>query len=336
MLEYSEIGFDWLLHASDVILWGEGIEGFISGESSEEVSEAIKAQTFELADDINKNFKEIRTGSSSFQYIGAAKDPLSNLHGNATADLADWYAMEGNDELFNDALNECRIERMEKVENLAKGKEIFHQVIGGVCIAVGTVATVGAMVATGGAAAPFVIAGAAASIVGGINAVWKTCAEFEENVVIISQCVNGGSVIGSDRTGGLVGTLHEQSIITDCLNVGKGNGKVKPFAGYYDEFAGCIRCVCAGENWDGHDIGALQYGSGVVRRDGKGTDKVSYHLTDQTYLVDGKNLNNPKYYKDVNDDWDISDSSSSYWILSPFDNEEVQYPVPSFSMMRKK
>lgn len=335
LLEFSEVGFDWLLHASDMVLWGEGIDGFINGESSEEVSEAIKLQTFELADDIKKNFKDIRT--SPLSYVGAAKEPLSQLHANAAIDLADWYTMDDNDELFNDALNECRIERMEKVESLAEGKEIFHQVIGGVCIAVGTVATVGAMVATGGAAAPFVIAGAGAALVGGINAVWKTCAEFEENIVIISQCINGGSVIGSsDRTGGLVGTLHEQSIITDCLNVGKGNGKVKPFAGHYDDLAGCIRCVCAGTDWDGHDIGALQFGSGVVRRDGKGPDKISYHLTDHTYLVDGKELNNPKYYKDVNGDWDISDQSSSYWTLSPFDSDDVQYPVPSFSMMRKK
>ncbi len=331
MLEFSEVGFDWLLHASDMVLWGDGIAGFISGESSEEVAEAIKAQTFELADDIKKNFKDIRT--SSLPYVGAAKDPLSNLHASAAIDLADWYTMEGNDELFNDALNECRIERMEAVETLAKSKEIVHQVIGGVCIAVGTVATIGAMVASGGAAAPFVVIGASVGLIGGLNAVMKTCTEFEENVVIISQCVNGGSVIGSNRTGGLVGTLHEQSIITDCLNVGKGNGKVKPFAGHYDKLAGCIRCLCAGSDWDGHDIGDLQYGSAVVRRDGKGPDKAS---ADRVYLVDGKDINNPKYYKAVDYDWNMSNESSSYWTLSPFDNDEVQYPVPTFSMMRKK
>lgn len=335
LLEFSEVSFDWLLHASDAVLWADGIKGFISGESSEEVSEAIKEQTLSLAEGIIENFKSIRNDASNFIYAGAGIEPLYT-HGIYTADLADWYAQSGNNELFNDALNECRIERMEKVENLAKGKEIFHQVIGGVCIAVGTVATVGAMVATGGAAAPFVIAGAAASFVGGVNAVWKTCAEFEENVVIISQCINSGIVIGGDRTGGLVGTLHEQSIITDCLNAGKGNGKVKPFAGHYDQFAGCIRCVLSGTGWDGHDIGALQYGSGVVRRDGKGPDKISYHLTDQTYLVDGKDLNNPKYYQDVNDVWDISSKSTSYWMLSGYTSDDVQYPVPTFSMMRKK
>lgn len=336
LLEYSEVGFDWLLHATDAVLWADGIEGFISGESSEEVSEAIKDQTLDLAENINANFESIRTSSSNNTHIGASLSPLYKIHGQSAVDLSDWYGQTGNDKLFNDALNECRIERMEKVENLAEGKEIFHQVVGGVCIVVGTVATIGAMVATGGTAAPFVIAGAAASFVGGVNAVWKTCAEFEENVVIISQCVNSGSVIGGDRTGGLVGTLHEQSIITDCLNVGKGNGKVPPFAGHFDQLAGCIRCVCAGTGWDGHDIGNLQFGSGVVRRDGKSPDKISYHLTDYTYLVDGKELNNPKYYKDVNGDWDISESSSSFWMLSPFDTEEVQYPVPCFSMMRKK
>ena len=336
LLEFSEISFDWLLHATDAVLWADGMEGFISGESSEEVSEAIKVETLELAEDINKTFAEIRTGSSRYAYAGASANPLYGILGQSAVELSDWYAQTGNDELFNYALNECRIERMEKVENLAKGKEIFHQVVGGVCIAVGTVASIGAMVASGGAAAPFVIAGAAASFVGGVNAVWKTCAEFEENVVIISQCVNTGIVIGGDRTGGLVGTLHEQSIITDCLNVGKGNGKVPPFAGHYDEWAGCIRCVCAGTGWDGHDIGNLQYGSGVVRRDGKGPEHISYHLTDHTYLLDGKDMNNPKYYKETNKDWDISDSSSSYWMLSPFKTEDVQYPVPCFSMMRKK
>ncbi len=335
LLEFSEISFDWLLHASDMVLWSEGIDGFISGESSEEVSEAIKAQTLELADAISKNFNGIRGDAANFKYAGAGIQQLYT-HGSYTSDLADWYTWADDDKLFNDALNECRIERMEKVEKLAEGKEIFHQVIGGVCIAVGTVASVGAMVATGGAAAPFVIAGAAASFVGGVNAVWKTCAEFEENVVIISQCINSGTVnANGDRTGGLVGTLHEQSIITDCLNAGKGNGKVKPFAGHYDELAGCIRCVLAGTGWDGHDIGTLQFGSGVVRRDGKGPDKISYHLTDQTYLVDGKDLNNPKYYKDVDDGWDVSSKYTSYWMLSSYLSEDVQYPIPTFSMMRK-
>ncbi|MDE6856995.1 MAG: hypothetical protein K2J34_11075, partial [Muribaculaceae bacterium] len=176
LLEFSEISFDWLLHATDAVLWADGMEGFISGESSEEVSEDIKVETLELAEDINKTFAEIRTGASRYAYAGASANPLYGIHGQSAVELSDWYAQTGNDELFNYALNECRIERMEKVENLAKGKEIFHQVVGGVCIAVGTVASIGAMVATGGAAAPFVIAGAAASFVGGVNAVWKTCA----------------------------------------------------------------------------------------------------------------------------------------------------------------
>lgn len=131
---------------------------------------------------------------------------------------------------------EARAEELEEVE---KTKEIVHTVIAGVAVATSTIALLAGEVATGGAATALIAVGAYASIVGGLNAVIKSCTKFETNAVIISQCVNGGTVTAGnkDNVGSIAGRLCDGSLIYDCLNAVADNN--------HEEFAADFNTMCS-------------------------------------------------------------------------------------------
>ena len=54
------------------------------------------------------------------------------------------------------------------------------------------------------------------------NKITKNCTNFEENVVVLSQCINTGTLqCGKESiVGGFVGQLNEYSVISECLNTG--------------------------------------------------------------------------------------------------------------------
>ncbi|MDE6206844.1 MAG: hypothetical protein K2M55_03455 [Muribaculaceae bacterium] len=337
MLKYGEFGFDMLLHATDVVLWSSTAYEMICGESPEEVSSAISAVTLALADDINKEMAGLRTGSGNYGVAGVSSDPLSHTRANAVNDLTTWYSQPGNDEAFNDAINEMRYERMEDIEKVEHAKEIVFQCIGGVCMVVGTVATIGATVASGGLATGFMVTGMMVGIVGGLNAIVKPCSEFEANVVIISQCVNSGNIRGNSNAGALAGSLHDCSILRDCINIGDGTGQEMVFASHFGQRAGAHRCVNAGLNWKGSDLGSLvDSTSGVIRKDGAHCSDGPFEMSGSDLIyIDGTSLTRVDLYKKVDSSWDISSSTQSRWTLPSLTYSGMLYPVPSYSEMRK-
>lgn len=333
ILENTELAIDMALHATDTVLWADGLVGIVSGESSEEVSTAIKVETNDLADGINRQLADIRADESNYKVTGLSKAPLS-LRGGFATDIAGWYAEEGNDEAFNDAINETRIERMEEIEKWEEGKEIFHECIAGVCIVAGTVASIGAMVVTGGAAAAFVLVGAVSAAAGGVNAILKTCTEFEANVVVISQCVNSGEIKGHNNAGALIGSLNDKSILRDCLNAGEGPGDGYAFAVKCGSGAEIVRCANVATGWSKHGVDGAGNVSAVLRKDGAGGNSGS-EFNGGVLLVDKGHLNDPEVYKMFQRGWDITTDASGSWVLSTATDSGVQYPVPSFSEMRK-
>ncbi len=237
---------------------------------------------------------------------------------------------------FNEAINVTRAERMEDVEKSHKQEEIVHQAIGGVCFVVGTVAAIGSLVASGGAAAPFIIAGSAAAVVGGTNAILKACGDFEENAVIISQCANAGTIEGgAENVGGLAGRLHDNSILRDCLNVGKCKGEVNAFVGSLGSAAYISQSLCAAEGWKTQSNGGSYEANYAFRNDGvdEGDRKAYFNSAGVIYL-DVSELNSADIYKRYVKTWDISDSGNSRWkTTSGSDNP---YPVPAHSEMKIK
>ncbi len=335
ILKYGEFWFDTLLHATDLVLWSDGLAGIISGETSEEVSLAIQTETYNLANQVNKMISDQRQTAANYKMDDLSALPMSQYRGQYASQLADWYAQEGNDEIFNEAINEARMELLEANEKVEQSREIFFECIGGVCLVVGTVASIGATVASGGLATAFLVAGTAASVVGGVNAIVKTCTEFENNAVVISQCVNSGDISGNSDSGSLVGSLQDCSEIRDCLNTGSGSNGEKVFCGHFGTRACARRCISAGKNLSGHDTG--HGGCAGIRKDGAGAKDNTYYELDGESIVyiDGKFLFDPEVYQLVDGTWDISNNQGSKWYVNPKLVGGKLYPVPSHSEMRK-
>ncbi len=220
VLEITEITSHVIVTGADIGMFGYTIDELLNPETESEMEaslhSAINAGCTAVADRINT----MRGSYDGYSLNGFDRDVIGKYNGNLGS-LLGWYEQEGNDEKFNDAINEARVERMEDLEKQHQTTAIIHEVVAGVCIAVGTVAAIGATVASGGTAAAFIVAGSATALAGGLNAITKSCVEFAENAVIISQCVNAGDVsCAGDKAAGLVGKLQDNGILRDCLNMG--------------------------------------------------------------------------------------------------------------------
>ncbi len=338
-IKVSEFAFDMLLHATDVVLWSDTTyEMIASGETTEEVSEAIKVKTLDCATLIDQEMDEIRKSPSSYHLDNAlSADPLYISNYSSKSGLLAWYAATGHDEEFNDQINEVREERMEAEEKMHEASEILHQCIGAVCLIAGTVATIGATVATGGAATAFMAAGMMVGIVGGVNAIEKSCMEFESNAVVISQCINSGNISSNSDAGALVGSLQDSSIVRDCLNVGNGTGKERIFLGNAGTWAGVQRCVNAGTNWKDGTLGSYSGASALIRKDGVGSSKDPFDWNGYNAIyIDGTALNDMKYYKMVDSSWDIQSDENATWGTTSGADGQLWYPVPRYSEMRRR
>lgn len=225
-----EKGIDVTLLLCDTSLLSYGIYEMVAHHHAEALSTTMKVKTQQIASEVTTKLSQIRTSLSNFAiepfHSGAfSTDYLGNIQS-----LESYYtASDENADKFNDNINEARLARAEELAHYSETKEIVHSVIAGVCILVGTVATVASAVVTGGTTAALAISaiGGMSSLVGGTNAIVKVTTDFEDNAVIISQCVNTGYIQSgdnsSDEAGGLVGVLNDNSILRDCLNAAGGN-----------------------------------------------------------------------------------------------------------------
>lgn len=238
-IKIVETAADMALQSADYVLIGFSIKEIVSPETEA----AIQADMHAKSDDINQ--ENIGLIASLHGNCNAADCPVYPGNGlgqklmTNVGSLLDWYNIEGNDEIFNEIINEKREARAEELEEIEKTKEIVHTVIAGVAVATSTIALLAGEVATGGAATALIAVGAYASIVGGLNAVIKSCTKFETNAVIISQCVNGSTVTAANKghVGSIAGRLCDGSLIYDCLNAVADNN--------HEEFAADFNTMCS-------------------------------------------------------------------------------------------
>lgn len=247
VIEIVEKGMEISLLTSDYALFSYGLYEMISPELEEELSESMKVAAQEIFNDIDKQLSDLRSGikGDTPQFPNAG---WSNYIDNVNL-LAMACADEKVNEEFNDAINEAREERAEALEKIAEAHEIAHTVIAGVAIAASTVALIGGTIASGGTATALLVTGTVASIVGGLNALVKTCSEFEHNAVIISQCVNAASVTapsGSDVSS-IAGKICDGVVIADCLSTAKTSENTYCFFigedGKQNEIKHCVSAV---------------------------------------------------------------------------------------------
>lgn len=335
-LHMSEVSIDLGCQLYDAISWGKGLEEMFDNEMITEMSADIQQKVGEINTDVKRAMASLRA-SDVYTFSGFDKTTLTSGYPGFVNSNLDFYEADGGDISFNEKINYLREQREKSLEKSHHRDEIIHQCVGGVCIVVGAVATIGGAIATGGAAVPFMLAGAAASVAGGLNAITKTCLEFEENVVIISQCVNTGSVTapkGSDAAG-LVGRLQDNSILRDCLNMGEGPGYGSPFIAHAGNEVSQQRLLslCDYDSWGGGDdlctVGMQNcalWNDSVKPEDN--TDHGSWRL-----LCTFEQVSDPETYKKIDSSWNIGGEDSLWKIGTGNTNS---FPVPAWSEMTKE
>lgn len=245
VIKIVETSTELALQGADYALLGYGIYEMVGPETEEELRAEMRASAGEASAEVMSAMSALRrkTPGAFPTFPGAT---LSTAYADNIDGIVAYYANEGNDEIFNESINEAREARAEKLEKIHRAQEIVHTVIGGVAVVCSTVALIGGTVASGGAATAFLVMGSAAALVGGANAIEKTCAEFEANAVVVSQCVNAGAVTspGNSRASSIVGRLCDGSLVTDCLNTATVNSHdYECFAGDFGSWCDLYRCI---------------------------------------------------------------------------------------------
>lgn len=337
-LHITEVLTDAGLLVADTVLWGIGVAEMVEGEEMEEMKAEITEEVNTVNNEIKREMAALRR-NAAYSVNGFDGMALSGRYQEGIESTLNYYESDGGDIKFNEAINVMREEREEQLEKTHKTNEIVHQVVGGVCIVVGTVAAIGGVIASGGAAAPFVVAGAAASIAGGLNALTKTATEFQENVAIISQCINTGDLNSKSApvSGGLVGRLNDNCIMRDCLVTGKGPGANhgSPFVcdkGHKLELRRLISLSDL-DTWT-PIINESEVKSAVVWGPNL-TVEEKRAINDRTHLTVAfiqSDITNPKSYSIAEEGWDVGGSEKSLWVIP---DSPTAFPVPAWSEMRE-
>ncbi len=332
-LHISEVSTDSALLFTDSVLWAMGLAEMVDPEELAENSTELSTAVGEINNRIQQDMKELRR-----QWLpsvnGFTASCLSSDFNNCLFSTLDYYESDGGAEKFNEEISLAREERAEHLEKVHETNEIVHQVIAGVCIVVGTAATIGGLVASGGAAAPFVIAGAATSIAGGLNAITKTALEFEDNAVIISQCVNAGNISSSGGdTAGLVARLQDRSILRDCLNTGNGPKRGDPFVAKKGNDVEMRRLLSLADHssWGDMHYPSMYDGVAVWWPEADEEDEIQANLSNITILRKHEEVTNPSTYSSIHKNWKVGDASSP-WMIPAGSNA---FPVPAKSEMQK-
>lgn len=329
-LHIAETMTDCGLLTVDSVMWGIGLQEMLEEEEASELASSLSQEVNAINSTVKAEMASMRR-NASFNLNTFDKAALLSSYPQEIDALLGYYESEEGAEKFNEEINLAREERAEYLEKVHKTNEIIHQVVGGVCIVVGTIAAIGGVVASGGAALPFVLAGTAASVAGGLNAITKTCMEYEENAVIISQCVNAGAISSASgaTTGGLVGVLQDNSILRDCINTGDGPGHGSAFVGKTGDSVKADRLLSLAKysSWDKASSTVASHSQVFYAPDGA-TDNAS----GVKIVTNPKDIANPSTYSSVDKDWKINGATDLWKIPSGSGN---QYPVPAWSEMRK-
>lgn len=245
-IHITETLVDAALILTDAALVSYGVYEILEAEA-EEIEEAIHAGATAIRSDIDSEIRNIRKQIFS-THPGTLYSPSSLAeYADNVSQVVDYIETGDNDEFFNDNLNLMRENRAEEEEHHKHNAEIVHEVIGGICIAVSTVAAIGGIVASGGSAAPFIAAGMFAAVVGGVNAITKATGDFHANSAIVSQCLNTGKInSASSESGAIAGVLQDACLIEFCVNPSHITGRTDPFAGKYHRKAQTVHSISAG------------------------------------------------------------------------------------------
>lgn len=223
-----------------------------------ELKEELTAHNNAIADDIKTLRDKSFVPSGSNVLFNAATYAQYNSNLQQSIDYCE--ASEENLQNINVNINLKREERYEENEVKKETRETIQFFITGACVAAGTVAFVTGLVLEGvsaGGASPYLAASAVflVSAIGGVNSIIEGATDYENNAVVISQCMNLGYIdaASSENVGGLAGYAHDYSWFKDCVNAGKctsENENSGGFVGHLKSRGEMTNCVQLGSGWN--------------------------------------------------------------------------------------
>lgn len=189
-----------------------------------EIAANIVALNQEAINNVKNEMRDIRESHKVSLLPELSSANLEKSYQLNVDSLERFLDNEVNVESFNTRMNEALYERGKEVEELNEERESDHLIASGIILALDLIALT-ATIATGGAAAPAVL-GVVVSCAGGLNAITKGASDYQDNIIMVHQCLNSGTVSGSDPDyiGGIAGQLRSRGYISDCFNSGTGPG----------------------------------------------------------------------------------------------------------------
>ena len=327
----------------DTIFWANGINEKINAEQIREEEEESYKELLEMCNQIEN---EVTMARNSYvpNLINDFSLGVPQIYHPAQFSSIISYVSSSSENIkaHDDSINQAQYDLMVKLNDQAKAKETFHSVISGIFLAVGAVGAMISIVATGGAAAPVLVAGSVLSgvgaVAGGLNSIWETCTETIENTVQMPQNVNYGYIYSSEgatKCGGIIGIVHENAIIEDCLNVGGGvsGGHI---AGEMDRQSNMLRCLTVA---DEDEFGGRIYSS----KGNKVTLENLYYYTEQAEGKQTRSMSDATglTVEDMRDpskfaNWDFNESNGRWFIPKGNESSERTYPIPYHSIHVKQ
>lgn len=260
VLHIPETVADWSLIVTDAGLLGRGVFGMVTEEEIRLMKSSLKAKATDNVAKVQKAMNDIREGyswSGSLMAYGLTTSVSSQYLEN-TKKLLDFYeASEENNAIVNYNINHKREERYEEIEKTKRIKGIVQKSIAGACCLGGTIVGFVSMAFTAGSTAALAAAsiGGFITVVGGTNAIVETATDYQNNAVVVSQCLNVGEInVGNvDKVGGILGHAQQYCEINDCLNTGPFAGEKSTstggIVGRADSRSSIHNCLTVGSNW---------------------------------------------------------------------------------------
>lgn len=334
VLHIGETVLDWALIATDASLWFYGFYEMAEEQEIKLMKSSLTEKAKDNAEKVQQAMNGIREGyswSSSLMADGLTTGVSSQYLANTKKLLKFYEASDSNNITVNYNINNKREERYEEIEKSRKIQEIVQKVITGACCVGGTAIGIASLIVTGGTSASLILAsiGGMVTVVGGTNAIVEGATDYQNNAVVVSQCLNVGEikVDNVDKVGGILGHAQQFCEINDCVNTGPFTG-VKSITtggivGRTDSRSSVSNCLTVGKNW---------YGAVSSRGDFTSLSNSFYYDTSSYPLLTGGKLSLDDLCKKKSyHGWSFTGTFAK-WEL----NETKGYfPIPSHSEMEE-
>lgn len=186
---------------------------------------------------------------------------VSSTYVDNTKQLLEFYEeSDDNNAVVNYNINHKREQRYEKIQKSKRIQSIVQYSLASACCLASAVAGIAGLFVTAGTSAAVVVGSIAgiATTVGGINGIVQGATNYQNNVVVVSQCLNVGEIQAAraQNVGGVLGHAQQMCEVNDCLNTGPFSGDrsdryVGGVVGRADAKSVVSNSLSVGKGWEG-------------------------------------------------------------------------------------